>query len=94
MDPLSRIREEGLYYLFEEGPEGPSYATYELEDGLYLYAFSDEEKARALAERWGAEVGYFPEPTALAEGLPEVRGLLLDYDPTTEEAYRVRWEEL
>ncbi len=94
MDPLSRIREEGLFYLFEEGPEGPSYATFELDDGLYLYAFGDEARARALAERWHAEVGYFPDPEALAEGLPGVRGLLLDYDPETEEAYRVRWEEL
>jgi len=85
---------EGVYFLFVEGPEGPEYATFELDDGLYLYAFSDEEKARAFAERFGAEVGYFPEPGALAEGLPGTRGLILDYDPKTEEAYRVRWEEL
>ncbi len=94
MDRLSRIRREGVYYLFEEGPEGPLYATLELDDGTYLYAFSEEELARALARRFGAEVGYFPEPAAIAEGLPGVRGLLLDFDPETEEAYRVRWEEL
>ena len=94
MDLLERIRRDGVFYLFQEGAEGPHYATLELEDGPYLYAFSDEAQARVLAERLDAEVGYFPEPAALADGLPGVRGLLLDFDPETEEAYRVRWEEL
>ena len=94
MELLERLRREGVYYLFEERPEGPLYATLELDDGPYLYAFSEERTARAWAERLDAEVGYFPEPRALAEGLPGVRGLLLDFDPETEEAFRVRWEEL
>jgi len=94
VDLLERIRRDGVFYLFREGAEGPHYAALELEDGLYLYAFSDESRAQALAERLDAEVGYFPEPAALAEGLPGMRGLLLDYDPGTGEGYRVRWEEL
>ena len=95
VDRLDRIRREGVYYLFQEGPEGPLYATLELDDGFYLYAFSDERLARALSERWQARVGYFPDPRALEPGLPQgTRGILLDYDPEVGEAWRVRWEEL
>jgi len=94
VDPREKIQQEGVYYLYEEGPEGPHYAAFELDDGFYLYAFSDEEKARLFASRWDAQVGYFPDPKAMADGLPEMRGLLLDLDPETEEAYRIRWEEL
>jgi len=93
--PTSSRRPDGWWPRPPGSPGSrPLYATLELDDGTYLYAFSEEERARALARRFGAEVGYFPEPAAIAEGLPGVRGLLLDFDPETEEAYRVRWEEL
>lgn len=92
---IERLKSEGVYYLFQVGPEGPEYALAELEDGPYLYAFTDEKKARAVAERFDAEVGYFPTPADLFFGLPpETRGLVVDFDPETGEAYRVTREAL
>jgi len=92
---IERLKSEGVYYLFQVGPEGPEYALAELEDGPYLYAFTDEAKARAVAERFDAEVGYFPTPADLFFGLPpETRGLVVDFDPETGEAYRVAREAL
>jgi len=92
---VSRLFPEGVYYLYLMGPDGPEYASVLLDDGRYLYAFSNQDAARALAERLGAEVGYFPTPADLFYGLPPgTRGFLLDYDPVAGEGYRVRREEL
>ncbi len=92
---LTRLKQEGVYFLFREREDGPEYALADLEDGRYLFAFTTEAKAQVLARMWDAEVGYHPEPEAVFYGLPpEARGLVVDFDPESEEAYLVRREEL
>ncbi|WP_457636557.1 hypothetical protein [Oceanithermus sp.] len=96
VDPLSEIRKNGVYYVFHNDPdEGPSYAVVELDQGVFMYAFSTAAGARRLAEETGGVVHWHPDVGEVFAALPgELAGLILDVDLDTGEGWLLRPEDL
>jgi len=95
-DPLTALKENGVYYVFNSDPdEGPSYAVVELDEGLFMYAFSSAEKARPLAEEIGGVVHWHPDLGEVFAVFPEeVAGIVLDVDLDTGEGWLLRRQDL
>ena len=95
-DPLATIKKNGVYYVLGgNSDEGPSYAVVELDEGLFMYAFSSAEKARPLAEETGGVVRWHPDLGEVFAAFPEgVAGIVLNVDLDTGEGWLLRRRDL
>jgi len=95
-DPLQLLRENGVYYVYGSDPEaGPSYAVVELDEGVFMYAFSSAARARPLAEEIGGVVHWHPSLEEVVAAFPEgLAGLVVDVDLESGEGWLLRLEEL
>ena len=95
-DPLSELKKNGVYYVFQNDPAaGPSYAVVELDQGVFMYAFSSADRARSLAEEIGGVVHWHPDLAEVFAAFPDdLAGLVLDVDLETGEGWLLRAEDL
>jgi len=95
-DPLSELKKNGVYYVFHNDPAaGPSYAIVELDQGTFMYAFSNAAAAQRLADEIGGVVHWHPDLAEVFAAFPdELAGLVLDVDLETGEGWLLRAEDL